>query len=332
MQISEDYVIDVVYSYTRRPTFNKSVNAFNFECPICNEGGSRNKKRRAYYLPQKENIYCHNCNWSSKPLKWILKVTGKSYEEVRNECGDFYSSANSIINPLYEQDNKVSQTLPKDSINLLDDTQVEYYRERQGIKEALHYIEKRRITTAKYRPKAIYYSLSDPIYKNTVCFPFYDLDRSISFFQVRELDETARPKYRSKLNGEKTLFNIDKIDPSFPYIFLFEGPIDSMFVKNAVSIAGTSITEFQKQQLAMYPLHKVVWCLDNIYRDDTAKSKAKTLLESGESVCIWPERFRQFKDVNELCMKYDLDEISSKFIIDNTYSSKIKAIADGIIL
>lgn len=330
MDIQRDYVIENIYTYTRRPEYVKSNKVYNFECPICKEGKSRGKKKRGYYIPETNRIYCHNCGWNSIPVAWIHKVSGKPFADIRRENDNFFSSAETIINPIYTvSEDAVSPSLPNDSINLFNDTQTKFYKHNEKISNALKYIQSRRIDTAKSRPKAIYYSLTDKLYKDTICFPFYDADNKIIFFQVREMDPTKAPKYRSDTK-QKAVFNLNQVSSKIPYIFIFEGPIDSMFIKNGVAIAGTAMTNFQANQLEMFPLHDKIWCFDNQHRCETSKKLTLQALKRGEKVFIWPEKFSQFKDLNELCCHYNLDEIGYKFIVENTITSLIEAVARGI--
>jgi hypothetical protein len=111
---------------------------------------------------------------------------------------------------------------------------------------------------------------------------------------------------------------MDRVDPTFPYIFIFEGPIDAMFVKNGVSSAGLSLTEAQKQQLLEFPFHEKIWVLDNPRFDDAASKKIKELILDRQKVFKWPSSM-SYKDFNEMAMFEEIDSIEPKTIIDNLY-------------
>jgi NMD protein affecting ribosome stability and mRNA decay len=55
------------------------------------EGKSFGKKKRCWYIPAKDLIYCHNCGWSSRPLKWIMQAGLITREDVQRELeeGEF---------------------------------------------------------------------------------------------------------------------------------------------------------------------------------------------------------------------------------------------------
>jgi hypothetical protein len=108
-------------------------------------------------------------------------------------------------------------------------------------------------------------------------------------------------------------------------MFIFEGPIDSFFVKNGVAVGGISkgkscFTKRQQLQIQQKPFHKRIWVLDNQYQDQTAKEKTLSLLSMGESCFIWPEELKKFKDFNDICKKINRNFIQSRFIINNSYN------------
>src|SRR5690606_1615268 len=138
---------------------------------------------------------------------------------------------------------------------------------------------------------------------------FYSADdpKKILFYQTRAIyEEDAQDgrKYISKVDGDKTLFNIHKIDFDIPYIFGTEGPIDACFVKNGVGIVSTYLTEYQRDQITRnYPFHEFVFILDNQWLDKTAYERTKKILEEGkESIFIWPSKLKKYKDFNEYCV------------------------------
>ena len=139
-------------------------------------------------------------------------------------------------------------------------------------------------------------------------------------------DLQSKSKYVSKIGSDKALYGINNVNVDLNYLFLFEGPINAMFTKNGLAVAGISkgnhnFTPLQEQQLSRFALMSRIWVLDSQWIDKTSLVKTKTLLEQGEKVFIWPEKYgKQLKDFNDICMKYSLDEITSDFIIANSYT------------
>ena len=325
MLISQNLVIRVFYQYCKRPTFKKNAGTYTGECPYCHEGKSAGKKRRFFYIPDEDHLYCHNCNTSRNGLEFVKEQTGMSISEILIESEVHTATVEEIIvkSDFYKKYNPKS--LPEDSINLFDNNQISFYKENQVIKDALEFIHNRRLDTAVNKPRSLWISLTDYTHKNRVVFPFYSPDGSakVEFYQSRALyDEDAEiAKYLSKSNSDKAIFNIDKVTTDLDYIFLQEGPIDAMFLRNSVALAGINPTEDQLSKInALYPIHNLVYVLDNQWLDKTSYKVTKELLDKGESVFIWPKELIKFKDLNELCIHLEKDEIKPEFIIKHTYT------------
>jgi hypothetical protein len=321
-----NYVIQKFYQLTNSPKHNKASNTYYAGCPICREGKSWGKKRRLYYVVDDNLLYCQNCQRGWEPLNWLVEVTGEPRDEILKDVENYEPNIRSILE---EHEKKLKcekvkqQTLPEDSINLLDPIQVDYYADNKVCKEALKFIKQRRLDTAKYKPKTLWLSLKDYSHKNRLTIPFYDLSGQIIFYQTRALfEEDNPPKYKSKVGADKSLFNVEKIDPGHDRIYKIEGPIDTSFVRNGVGMCGLTMTELQRKQLHNYPFHEQVWVLDNDLKTDEVYEKYEKLLKNGERVFIWPKEFKPFKDVNEVCQRYNLDEFPHQLIDKNVYEGR----------
>jgi len=54
--------------------------------------------------------------------------------------------------------------------------------------------------------------------------------------------------------------------------------------------------------------------------DEASRKKTKKLIESGETVFIWPEEYKKsYKDINEMCEAKNIGEIDPDFFIDNSF-------------
>ena len=325
MNLPSDYIIAKIMQYTKRPMHMRHRNAYNFECPICNEGKSSGKKRRGFYNADEGYIYCHNCNRGWDPIKWIQEVCGLTFTDLMKEAQSYdFTTMDSSISARFDTPVKRVDfgTLPEDSINLLDDIQRNYYIQESVVRQCWDLIQARRLHTAINRPKSFWVSLKDKIHKNRLCIPFYDEDNQIRFYQTRTVlaeDMVDRPKYLSKINADKRVYGINNINRDLDYLFIFEGPIDSMFVENGLGICGLHLTDLQDEILRKYSLYRRIWVPDNQYIDEPAKEKTMELLDEGARVFIWPKELRGFKDLNDVCCKYKLDQISPKLLVDNSF-------------
>lgn len=335
MLIPHEYILQKFYQYAGYPKFKKISNTFIAGCPICREGKSWGKKRRCVYLVDENKICCHNCGWYSDPIKWIQEVSNLNFNEIVDESKSF------DILPLEALEKKVNTTtkpipekLPKDSINILDKNQIVYYYDQKDVQEALGLAEKRRLTTAINKPDTLWVSLKDKTHKRRLVIPFYDLKNEIIFYQSRAIyneDLKFYPKYLSKINGEKSLYNINKISSNLDYIFIFEGPIDSFFVQNGTAVAGiqenshTMFSPLQEEQISAFKLHKKIWVLDSQWKDSASLKKTQKLIDSNQTVFIWPEDIgKQYKDINEMVIDKKLNYVEPDFFIKNSFDG-IKA-------
>jgi hypothetical protein len=319
MEIPEQYILNLLYAHADHPILNKHDGTYNAGCPICREGKSWGRKKRLYYYPKTKSFYCFNCNESWSALGWIKELTQMSYEDISEEIRNNDFSRNITENINQKEIKKIKlPSLPLDSVNVLDTTQQNFYKNNSIFQKTISYIKERRLDTAINASKTYYLSFNDYFHKNRLCIPFLNEEKKIIFYQTRALDGTL-PKYLGKYNTDKSLFGFERIDSTFECLFMFEGPIDAMFIKNGLSIGGLNLTNCQKKQLSIYPFHKKVWVLDNIKIDKSQDTKKKTLqlINQGEKVFKWPDV--PYKDINEWCVSEKIDQIDPKMILKNLY-------------
>lgn len=328
-----DYVIQNIFSYCKRPIYKRSQKVYNAECPVCHEGKSSGRKRRMFYFPDKRYFYCFNCCRSWKEVEWLQEVTNCTYTDILSEIKNYHIdirpedrkntyNTDIDIKSVLDSQEKVS-ILPSGYFDLEDQDQVNFFSQKdkdaKKIEHAIEYCKSRRLFTAVNRCKHFYYSLSDKNHSNRLILPFYNNLNQIECYQTRSLNQNQYPKYLTKV-GEKCLFGESTIDSNIPYIFIFEGPIDSMFVRNGVAMAGTDVTPRQQHFLDQCMGYEHIFIYDNDRDNKSLQRKIKNKLKNNKRVFIWPEKFNRFKDINEICCKLKLDEFNWKFIIENSFT------------
>jgi hypothetical protein len=319
VRLPETYVLNKFYAYAYEPAFRKHDGTYNAGCPVCKEGKSFGKKKRLFFYPESNTFHCFNCSKTWSAYTWITNVCNLTKDELDYEIAtnDFSIDIEKKASPFIFNKKKELPDLPYDSINIFDKVQQSFYSQNQEFTKSLQYIRDRRLETAVNRSSHLFISLTDVIHKNRICIPFYNRNNKIVFYQTRAIDKTE-PRYLGKQGYEKTLFGIERVNNDIPYIFIFEGPIDAMFVKNGVSAAGITLTTNQEKQFAEFPFHKKIWVLDNPKFDETADKKTREMVMKGEKVFKWPLGM-SYKDFNEKCIFEDLDEINYQVILDNLY-------------
>ena len=320
--IPQDYVIQALYSYCKRPVYKKYQRVYNAECCVCGEGGSAGRKRRLFYFSDDRYFYCFNCSRSWSELNWVHEITKKSIPEILRETKNFVPTSQ-VQNKIQKQNEAVKQieipSIPDDSIDICDSSQVDYYKDNKFIKKAIDYCQSRRLFSAVNKPKSLYVSFKDKVHKNRLIIPFYGETGKIESYQSRTLDGNTYPKYLTKY-GEKSLYGENNIDNNIPYIFIFEGPIDAMFVKNGVAVGGSSMTDKQEAFIKKCVDKEIIYVYDNDKNNKEMSKKIKNLIKQNKKLLIWPKELKKYKDINEICCNLCLNELPYKFIVQNSYS------------
>lgn len=321
--LPQDYVIQNIYSFCKRPVYKKYQGVYNAECCICNEGSSAGRKRRLFYFPSEHYFYCFNCNRSWNEINWLQEVSGKQYFEILKDTKQYSSNTVTLLSSYTEEKKHIDiPSIPEDSVDICDDSQCEYYRHTSQFKiieKARNYCLDRKLFTAVNRSKSLFISFTDYVHKNRLIIPFYTEDGKIGSYQSRTLNGNEYPKYLTKL-GEKSLYGENNINPSIPYVFVFEGPIDAMFVKNGVAVGGATMTEKQSSFLNKCISQEIIYVYDNDVNNEEMDKRIRYLIKQNKKIFIWPRELRKFKDINEICCKLDINEFPYNFIVDNSYS------------
>lgn len=149
-----------------------------------------------------------------------------------------------------------------------------------------------------------------------IILPFYKEDGSLFGVQGRSLEKNGL-RYVTLMfdKDHPKLFGLEKVDTSKEFVIV-EGPIDSMFVKNAIAMAGSDAS------LNKYMTNAII-CLDNEPRNKQIVSKIAKYLDNGFKVVIWPENIKA-KDINDMVMLgVDVDKIIHSNVY-NSLTGKIK--------
>lgn len=321
--LPQSYVIQNIYTYCKRPIYRKYQSSYNAECCVCGEGSSAGRKRRLFYFVNDRYFYCFNCSRSWQEMSWLQEVTKRSYNEILTESRS-YDNTLDIIKQSNVDATPVLNVpyIPVDSVDLCDASQVDYYKgttQENILNNVLEYCNKRRLFTAVNRPKTFYISFNDKVHSNRLIIPFYSANNKIESYQSRSLNGDEFPKYLTKY-GEKCLYGENNISADIPYIFIFEGPIDSMFVKNGVAVGGAALTEKQERFLKTCIGYEVIYVYDNDKNNVEMEAKIQKLIKQNKRVFVWPKEFRKYKDINEICCNLQLDEFPYKFIVENSYT------------
>jgi hypothetical protein len=105
------------------------------------------------------------------------------------------------------------------------------------------------------------------------------------------------------------MFGLDAVDFNKKY-YVVEGPIDSLFLTNAVAMAGTD-----GNASGLEHVENAVFVFDNEPRNKDVCARMEKCIDRGYKVCIWPSKILD-KDINDVIMK-GTNQASIELIIDN---------------
>lgn len=314
------------YISSRLPLFKrKSDYLYNFRCTICGDSSTKKNKARGYFFKVNNDMFmkCHNCGVSihfGTFLKQIDQMLYSQYAMERYANGAAPNKAHktpqltfkepvfekkSIIDELFERLDK----LPEDHI-------------------AVSFCHKRKIPTDKF--KQLYFidnikkveQLSDKMKDRIkseeprLVIPLYDAKLQLAGITCRALGNESLRYVTIKIKSDELLvFGRESLKPE-KHIYVTEGPIDSLFLPNAIAVVGTG---FNKLEQLEYPKDNMTIIVDNQPRNKEVCKVIENLIEKNYNIVIWPQSINE-KDINDM-VKAGKTPASVKSMIDkHTYN------------
>ena len=300
----------------------KKDDLYNFRCPLCGDS-QKNKTKSRGYIYRKKNDYfymCHNCGAGTNFYNFLEKVDPtliKEYALERYKNG--YNNRSNHVEPDFQE---IKQEAPKFK-KALELPSIDTLPEAHFAKV---YVSQRRIPETFY--SQLYYAEDfasfiqslgiekENLHKNDkrLVIPFYNKEKELVAVQGRSLGESKLRYITLKLNDDNhKVFGMDRIDEE-KMIYVVEGPIDSMFLDNAVATADSNLESIT----SIYDKSKVVLVFDNEPRNKEICKKIDEAIEKHFNVVIWPEMIES-KDINDMVLYgFSPDEIQD-IISRNTF-------------
>jgi transcription elongation factor Elf1 len=300
----------------------KKDDLYNFRCPLCGDSQKNKTKSRGYVYRKKNDYFymCHNCGASTSFYNFLDKVDPtltKEYALERYKNGDNNKSNHET--PEFEEF-KTEKPVFKKSLEL---PTIQSLPEAHFAKV---YVQARKIPEAFL--SQLYYAedfasfiqglgiQKDGLIKEDkrLVIPFYDKDKNLIAIQGRALGESKLRYITIKLHDDNhKVFGMDRINED-ETIYVVEGPIDSMFLDNAVATADSNLESIT----SIYDISKVVLVFDNEPRNKEIIKKIDEAIEKHYHVVIWPEMIES-KDINDMVLEgFSPDEIQD-IISKNTF-------------
>jgi hypothetical protein len=291
----------------------KKPDLYNFRCPICGDS-QKNKSKARGFVYKKSNDYffrCHNCGASHtfyNFLKFVDPSLLKEYTYERFTNGE--TGNHNYPKPTFEEFKSQPAFNEKPTQKKINLDTVESLPESHYAKA---YVKARKIPEKYFSElyfapdfKMLVQSLGvenenlkeeDP----RLIIPFYDENNELFAIQGRALSE-SKIRYITITLVEDELFSgymkfygLNKLDRS-KKVYVVEGPIDSMFLPNAIATADADLTRAAKLELTDFVL-----VYDNEPRNKDIVKQIGKAIASGYNVTLLPENIKQ-KDINDMIL------------------------------
>jgi DNA primase len=301
----------------------KKDDLYNFRCPLCGDSQKNKLKSRGYVYRKKNDYFymCHNCGASTTFYNFLKQVDEsllKEYQLERYKNGD--TGNNNYPKPIFEEFKAEAPTFKKSlelpSIDSLPEAHfakvyVQQRRIPETIYSQLYYAED---FAAFIQSLGIEKELSKE--DKRLVIPFYDQEKNLVAVQGRALGESKLRYITIKLHEDNhKFFGLDRIDED-KMIYVVEGPIDSMFLDNAVATADSNLESIT----SIYDKSKVTLIFDNEPRNKEIVKKIDEAIEKHYNVVIWPEMIES-KDINDMVKEGfspdEIQDIISKYTFVN---------------
>jgi hypothetical protein len=305
----------------------KGKTLWNCRCPLCGDSQRDKTKARGYILEYEGDAFykCHNCGVSigftnflnevdpNLKKQYILEKFGNKTKKKPKTVDDFFKSD---VKPKF----KTTQNTKLQGLERIDSLDPSH--------PAVKYVKSRKIPEDHI--KRLYWTDAFQKWTNTVVknkfrtikfdearlvIPFFSEDGQLIAFQGRTLNPKNELRYITIKVDESVckLYGLDKMDTTKP-VYVLEGPIDSMFIPNAIAMAGSDMNK----KCVLDKGAEFVIVMDNENRNKEIVGKIEGFINAGFSVCIWDDNIKE-KDVNDMVLKGMTPESIFKSIKRHTY-------------
>lgn len=313
---------------TRVQGFEWRSNEAIMRCPICGDSKKNKLKKRGYIfeMPDGSSMYkCHNCS-TSMPLGQFIKFVDPSlyktyqfdkfsqnsqgkrkYQQEQNFVSIEKDSDFHVIekkkSPIKEKKKMPLDTL-KSVYSLEDSHPAKIYCLERKIPEEnmkdLFYTDNYKFWLREKVDKTKFLKTTEENLDPRIIIPLRTKSGLPFAYQGRYIgDKKDEMRYisckdRSVLSNSVLVYGLDRVDLS-KRIYIMEGPFDSMFVDNAIAVAGSSLKKMDKFLVG----YDIVFIFDNEPRSKEIIKLMDDVILLGSKILIWPDDIKE-KDVNQM--------------------------------
>ena len=305
----------------------KSGTVYNFSCPLCGDSQTMTRKARGYIYEKKGKslFHCHNCSATMAIPNFIKAIDQHLYNEMQLEKlkdignpvkDELETFVDKMRKPVFLKSGplkglrKVSQLSPDHRVKKLVDAR----KIPNPYHAKLFCCPKFKAFTNSLIPGK-FDEQSLKLDETRLLIPFFDKEKNLHAYQCRALGFSAI-KYITIVLDESVpkVYGLDACNLD-KKTYVFEGPIDSMFVPNSLASAGGDLVSAIR---GLPNKENLVIVYDNEPRSLETKKKLDKAILDGYNVCVWPDNL-EHKDVNDMVLAGLSSEFIKHIIDKNTY-------------
>ena len=298
---------------------------WNFSCPFCGDSQKNQRKARGFIYRTKNDLFykCHNCSHGTNLAKLIEYVDVSLHKEyvlerykeglTSNGRGDKTPGAG-IKAPDFGFNKPIFKSfdgLKKFSELEENHPAVKFLLKRALPREAwndIYFCPKFFEFTNRYVPNK-FPSLNGD--HPRMIIPFRKEDGEIFAYQGRAFGDEPQKYITIILDKDHPkIFGMDRVDTT-KLFYVVEGPLDSLFLQNAVAVAQSDLRLPQFKD-------KAVLVPDNEPRNKEVCRQIDRCIEDGYSIVIWPKGIKE-KDINDMILSGKTPAEIQTIIHSNTH-------------
>ena len=296
----------------------KTEELLNHSCPYCGDSEKNQHKARGYHFKVKETfVYkCHNCSISKAFSKFLKDHDTKLYNEYCVE--KFYKKEPTFTNVIKESKKPIFKDDPLKKVGCISavDSQqaIDYLNHRQIPKDKwdeLYFVENSQSLSS------LDYKYKDRVFGNDprLVLPFYSRQGKLVGVSGRALNSNKLRYLTLKFDDQEPLiYGLRTVDYN-KKVYVTEGPIDSLFLPNAIAVAGSDFSKLK----SYVPTEQAVVVFDNERRNTELVRKMGQIIDDGFTICLWPKTINQ-KDINDMILNGLSANIVEQTINENKFS------------
>jgi DNA primase len=303
----------------------KQDTLWNCRCPICGDSKKKSTKARGYFFVKEQKLFykCHNCDVCMTFRNFLKHMDNVLYEQYNLEkfSNSFKTKSKKKTTTSKTKDLALGIDLPALSQLNKFNAAKKYVIDRkipEKVHKRLYYAEDYAKWISKFDIDKKYSHLKSD---SRLVIPIYSVTKKLVGASGRLLSDDGMRYVTCKWNDKEVfIYGLENWNP-LRKTYVVEGPIDSMFLSNAIACMTSDLTGRMKQLRDSFSFDRsnLVLVYDNDKRNVIIQQKIKSAIEAGYNVCIWPKSLKE-KDINEMILSNLAPEDITELIDSCTFN------------